>query len=229
MAPVPNPHERLDSAIRHWSDLVLVGVVINETRVERPLGSAGRRLPHELVPSPNQSKTDRSGTFRSTIQIEAVLKGQYAGDVIELSFLSDNWLCVGGPRLEEGNMVLLLLKRTATWTNSEGPQGFIWQTALLGGQVLLTKGYAFMDDYQARREPRYLGTADEVITHVATSLGSRPEDTEAALTSAASGIAEIDKGSEWSRTLAAVALGSTMLAFGLMAGVIHYRLRRVGP
>lgn len=196
-------NERLGLAIQR-SELVLVGIVIDE-----------RLAPGE-------------GHHVSTVRPEAVLKGQSPGGDLEFPYLAEAWMCIGGPRLFVGQRYLLSI-RFVNDPDGDGPAGRFWQTQLVGGQVSLENGNAYMDDYKAQGDARdedrsaYIGRADDVVQHVAAKIGSPPEDTA----SASAAAVRADKNLEWSTTLLLLLLISTVALFGLIGAFAHHRI--LGP
>jgi hypothetical protein len=202
--PPDDPNERLILAIER-SELVLVGIVIDE----------------RLAPP-------REGHNVSTVKPEAVLKGQGPAGDLEFPYLAESWLCIGGPRLFVGQRYLLAI-RLEPDPDGNGPAGRFWQTQLVGGQVLLENGNAYMDDYKAksdafhRERGPYIGRADEVIQHVAARIGSPPQETA----SASAAAVRSDNNIEWSTTLLALLSISTATVIGLTAAFAHHRI--LGP
>jgi hypothetical protein len=204
--PPDDPNERLGLAIQR-SEIVLVGIVVDE----------------RLAP--------REGHHVSTVRPEAVLKGQAPAGNLEFPYLAESWLCIGGPRLFVGQRYLLSI-RLENDPDGRGPAGRFWQTQLVGGQVLLENGNAYMDDYKAQGDARdedrspYIGRADDVVPHVAAKIGSPPEDTA----SASAAAVRSDKNLEWSTPLLVLLLLSTVALFGLIGAFAHDRiLRPRGP
>lgn len=129
-------------------------------------------------------QTAPHGNYWSSVEVEAVLKGEAPEGHIGLPGRSREWQCGGGARLREGDRVLLFLYRDRAFRNY--PDGFIWNNQLLGGQVVLSQGEAYLTDYQAAdylsaygRD--HLGTAQDVVSAVAAMLGSSEAATAHAL------------------------------------------------
>jgi hypothetical protein len=128
--PPEDPNERLKAAMKQGV-LILVGVVLDETRVENDDSTPD---PRDFKPSIDQSDHDKGGVFRSTIDVEAVLKGEVPAGELELTHLSDVWLCVGGPRLREERRYLLFLHQAPTWSNPSGPKASSGKRACLAAR-----------------------------------------------------------------------------------------------
>ena len=105
---------------------------------------------------------------------------------------------------------------------AEYPDGYVWNTSLLGGTVLLAGGEAFLTDYQAREGAQRLGTADGVIRRVAAMLGTGPSETEAALEAANKPSKPLPE--PGSPILVMAALLSSGVAVGLGLAYLRHRL-----
>ena len=213
--PPVSPKERVEAiAEDEWPELVLVGIVTQEIRVEPVRNSVGSVS--GWVPSKDQSPGD--GTFQSTVRPDAILAGGRPAGDIEIPALRDGADCIGGPRLREGEHVLLFLK------SESGPPGSddYWLLSPFGGKVILKDGSAYLHDLMTPDEPQLVGTADDLIRRVATTLGSTPEDRDAALVAAG----RAQPGGGWSAALTMALLVSAAVALGLSGALLRSRLRR---
>jgi hypothetical protein len=218
---IPDPHERLARAIEGWSDLVVVGVVTKEMRVEVDYDTPD---PTDLKTSREKTKPDEFTLFRSTIRPEAVLKGDLPPGDLEMTWLTEVWQCVSSPRMYEGERLLLFLKQWPTYTVNSEPRGHIWLASLFGGVVQLKQGDALMKDYQSRKTPQYLASAADLIRSVSAQLGSSPEATNSAIAAARSPEPQIDKRtSADSPPWTALAGGALAVAIALAAMWVHRR------
>lgn len=188
-----DPRARLDSKLDE-SSLVLVGVVTAEA-AEELSGSV----------------------FRSTVRAEAALTGEHDAPEVELPSLSDVWLCGGGPRIKEGNRVLLLLNKGWSSTRNGVPTAVYWETGPVGGNVILrSDGTAMLDDYVTQIGPEYdgdLGDSDTLIHYVAARVGASDESTTAALAALERPVAEERSALSWVLALAL----TTLIAAGALA------------
>ncbi len=108
IAPEPDPAQRLDQRLAGAPELVVIGTVTNEVPISSEIvttttGAAIVRT--ALTTGSEQGNTE----YQSRVHIEAVLKGDAPANHLVMPALNDSWLCVGGPRLHEGDRVLLLL------------------------------------------------------------------------------------------------------------------------
>ena len=175
----PNPAQRL-ALIAPTAHLILVGYVTDEFPVVVTPGPGGG-----LMPVPDASPSDHQGFFRSKVRVEAVLKGDDPGPELTLNFLSDEWQCVGGPRIFKGTRVLQMLHRNG-YGFGPGAVPPYWQTGPSGSPTILTDDGAFLLDYEAfdyetGRRGRYVGTSDYVLKRIAREAEATEEATKQAL------------------------------------------------
>jgi hypothetical protein len=129
-------------------------VIVGETFRERQAGSHGS-LP----------------VYESTVRVAAVLQGTPPREITlsQLGFLGA--ACEGGPRLPEGERVLLVLGKGTLGHESEGD----WQVrGYEGGKYVLVDGRA----ENALFPP---GDLEEVLRRVANVTGASPEQLDAAI------------------------------------------------
>lgn len=178
-APMPNPAQRLALTAAD-AQLIVIGYVTDEYPVMKTAGPSG-----EFRPLPDAGPSDRPGLYQSKVRIESVLKGDDPGPELTLNFLSDEWLCVGGPRIFEGTRVLLMLSFGA-YETGPGAAPPHWQTGPIGSPTIFTDDGAFLMDYEAfdhktGRRSQFLGPSEYVIKRVAREAGATEEATEQAL------------------------------------------------
>ena len=178
-APRPDPWDRL-ALVAPDAQLILVGYVTDEYPVVKTRGPGG-----EFRPLSDPGPSDRPGIYQSKVRVEAVLKGDDPGPELTLNFLSDEWQCVGGPRLFEGTRVLLMLNFGAfeTWP---GGASLHWQTGPTGSPMIFKDGGALLLDYDAfeyktGRRSQFVGPSDHVLKRVAREAGASEEATKQAL------------------------------------------------
>jgi hypothetical protein len=184
------------------SDLVLVGTVLTE----RPVGMIGNYQ-----------------AFESNVKPEAVLAGDApAGNLVvrQLGFVAAD--CTGGPRLEEGEKVLLALDRRLTGFSSGGLPGYIWVMHNFLGKVRIDGDQA-VSQYAEAGVP--LGDPPSLLRDAAAALNSDDRALQAALTAAATPVPKDSPGTRW---LAIGVLAAAVVA--LAAGVLMLnRSAKTGP
>src|SRR5687767_9801333 len=85
MTQIHDPHERLAAAVERWSDLVVIGIVTDEVRVEPDYSTPNLT---DLKRSDEQTTQDEYAIYRSIVRPEAVLKGDPPPGDLELPWLS---------------------------------------------------------------------------------------------------------------------------------------------
>jgi hypothetical protein len=163
--------ERLEQQTA-WSELIVVGTVAEEVLT----GHVGA---NPAVPS-----------YASTIDVGAALLGPTV-DRVRLAPLG--WLgadCEGGPRMRQGERVLLFLRATE---NGSG-----WEVALVGqGKYRLVDGEALFErSYSGEPAPEAeaAGPADVLIREVGRMVGAPPDEVERAVRFA---LAAEPSGAQW--------------------------------
>jgi hypothetical protein len=177
--PDPDPMQRLDQHLAALPELVVIGTVTDEIPIstEFTTTTTGATVVRTPVLTPYQ---EDNGEFQSTVHIEAVLKGDPPASDLVMPDLSNNWYCVGGPRLHKGDRLLLLLDQEPTWTSNGEPRDLIWETGPSGGNIVLTPDRAVLDDHLPGNSSD-LGPSEDVVRHVAATVGASEAQTQSAL------------------------------------------------
>ena len=133
----PETHEERLADQVAAADLIVVGRVIEEAVVGQRGGDP---------PTP---------TYASTIEVRAVLVGAYDESTLRLTPLG--WLsalCTGGPRLLEGERVLLFLALPSQLDQEEGFENSKWQGVLAGAKYFFARRPGLLRDrFQLRIRP----------------------------------------------------------------------------
>jgi hypothetical protein len=154
------------------SDAVFVGTVLDEQRV-------GKLAENEV--------------YVSKVRPEAVISGDIEGDSIAVQALAfDDTFCNGGPRLREGEKVLLALDWQSTGGVLEGENGDTWTLHSILGKVRID-GAEAVSQYADLGLP--IGSPEDVIRQVGGALHASPDRIEAAVTASAAPVVATDGGS----------------------------------
>jgi hypothetical protein len=146
----------LDSLV--GSDLIVVGTVLDERRV-------GRMQNNEV--------------FKSTIRPDAVLLGDATGGSLSVGQLEyENSFCSGGPRLLEGERVLLALDRAFIESAGGAIEADVWRVHHFLGKVRLDEGEAVS---QYANVSRGIGTPGDLIRHVGEAVSASTDRVEEAV------------------------------------------------
>lgn len=143
------------------SDLVIIGTVTDE----RTYGRAGD-----------------STLYVSTVRTDAMLKGEADAESISIPLLGQlGGDCSGGPRLREGERVLLLLDWQYTARSGDGSIEYAWQFQSIFGKVLIAEGTAIAQEIHTS-EP--LGEANATIRAFGEAVGAGESRIEAVIIAA---------------------------------------------
>lgn len=147
------------------SDLVIVGVVLEETRV-------GVR----------SNFIDKNDVYESRVRADAVLAGDSIGEEVRVGQLGyHDSSCSGGPRLREGERVLLALDRGFVRTDGAAEDENVWRLHHFLGKVLIVDDEAISQYASLGIE---VGSAETLIRSYGKVLGSDTEQMEMALVAA---------------------------------------------
>ena len=143
------------------SDLVIVGTVVEERRV----GTSGN-----------------NDVYDSAVTSEAVLAGEAPDSVVQVRVLSyDDVMCSGGPRLREGEKVLLALDRGATDLGGDDDPGEKWRVHHFLGKVAID-GEQAVSQYASVGAT--IGTQESLVREYGAALGSTDKQIEDAVAAA---------------------------------------------
>ena len=147
------------------ADLVLVGTVTDE----RSIGTLGR-----------------NDAYESTVTADAVLAGDAAGATVVVGRIAfDSASCTGGPRLREGERVLLALDRGFIESDGGAANRDIWRLHHFLGKVRLDDGEAVS---QYATDGVSLGEPEGLIRDYGAALGSSDAQIDAAVAAAVNAV-----------------------------------------
>lgn len=178
LAGFTDPEQRVRAQVER-SELIIIGTVVSEVRT----GEHGAR--------------PATAEYTSTVRVEAMLKGPAVEQVElpRLGFLSAS--CGGGPRMAEGEHVLLFLQRSdPSWAADLGlspiPDG-VWGVALTGqGKYRLVDGEALFErSFSMQTAPEPAGPADQLIREVGRLVQAAGEPTGDSVRSALEKLASL--------------------------------------
>jgi hypothetical protein len=200
--------------------LILVGEVTSEMRVDLMRGPN----PYERVyaPSPNQTEDDHNNHYyRSVVKPAAVLMGDWPAESLEM-FLQPAPDCSGGPRLKEGETVLLLVAPTLIAFNGANREEALWelQPLALGGKVVFEDGEAYLNDLLHPSQYEPLGDARALVREVSAAVNAPPRQQQLALAAIEGG-----DGSHRDELVLAAAIAAAILLLVSLAAMTHLQRR----
>ena len=165
--------------------------------------------------------------YESRVTPDAVLRGSAPnGDIVlpRLNTLGAD--CSGGPRLPEGERVLLFLYKTSMFDPQTGRnQQDVWQIGLVGGKVVIESGAAYVEVFDQRIR---LGETEPAIRDIASRVGASQAQADAAV-AAATGAAPVSAEDEDGRLIDSTWLyiGAAVLIIvvALAGGAFSHMLR----
>ncbi len=196
------------------ADLIVVGVVTEETVVGEHGGN----------PS--------TPTYASTVDVRAVLAGSFDEPTLRLTPLG--WLsasCTGGPRLLEGERVLLFLETANPFYQQEGIEFSEWQGVLQGAKYFFLDDEAFLEEQFSFEGGRKLAAAGDIVALIAAVAAAAQSDGEEIARAVLAALGEDDdEGRNVLLPVLGTILGVTVVAAGvLLFGWRRARIRAARP
>ncbi len=167
-----------------YSELIIIGTVVSEVWTGEHGGG---------IPTPE---------YTSTVRVEAVLKGPAVEriEIPRLGFLTAS--CGGGPRMVEGERVLLFLQRSNWWWANDLdlspiPED-VWGVALTGqGKYRLVDGEALFErSFAMESPPEPAGPAEQLIREVGRLVQAAGEPSDDSLRSTLDTLATLMKATQ---------------------------------